>query len=60
MLPVVEALAAAGIPVSIDTMRAAVAERTVAAGAVLVNDVTGGLGDRAMLPWSPGWRCRTW
>ena len=49
MLDVVAALAAAGVAVSIDTMRATVAERCVAAGAVLVNDVTGGLGDEAML-----------
>jgi dihydropteroate synthase len=48
VLDVVAALADAGA-VSIDTARARVAARTVAAGAVLVNDVTGGLGDEAML-----------
>ena len=49
VLDVVTALADAGVAVSIDTMRAVVAERCVAAGAVLVNDVTGGLGDPSML-----------
>lgn len=48
VLPVVSALAAAGAVVSIDTMRAAVAERAVEAGAALVNDVSGGLADREM------------
>ena len=52
VLPVVEALAAAGHLVSIDTMRAALAERAVDAGAVLVNDVSGGLADPAMLPFA--------
>jgi dihydropteroate synthase len=47
---VVTELAGAGVAVSIDTMRARVAEECVASGAVLVNDVTGGLGDEAMLP----------
>jgi dihydropteroate synthase len=49
VLPVVGELAAAGIPVSVDTMRATVARRATAAGAALVNDVTGGLGDPLML-----------
>ena len=48
VLPVIEALAAAGIPVSIDTMRAATARAAVAAGACLVNDVSGGLADLQM------------
>jgi len=51
VLPVVSALAAAGAAVSIDTMRAEVAEAAVAAGAVLVNDVSGGLADQQMLPF---------
>jgi dihydropteroate synthase len=46
---VVRALAEAGVAVSIDTMRARVAEAACAAGAVLVNDVSGGLADPAML-----------
>ncbi|RJK96152.1 dihydropteroate synthase [Vallicoccus soli] len=45
VLPVVRALAAAGVAVSIDTMRASTAEAALAAGAVLVNDVSGGLAD---------------
>jgi dihydropteroate synthase len=48
VLPVVRQLAAAGVLVSIDTMRAAVAEAAVAAGAVLVNDVSDGLADPSM------------
>lgn len=48
VLPVIEALVAAGIAVSIDTMRATVARAAVGAGAVLVNDVSGGLADPAM------------
>ncbi|MFK5688657.1 dihydropteroate synthase [Ornithinimicrobium sp. LYQ92] len=48
VLPVVSALAAEGCAVSIDTMRAPVAEAALQAGAVLVNDVSGGLGDPAM------------
>lgn len=50
VLPVVAALAAAGVAVSIDTMRASVAEAAVEAGARWVNDVSGGLADPAMLP----------
>jgi dihydropteroate synthase len=49
VLDVVTELAGAGVAVSIDTMRATVAKECVAAGAVLVNDVTGGLGDEGML-----------
>ncbi|MGZ5416532.1 MAG: dihydropteroate synthase [Nocardioides sp.] len=50
VVPVVRGLAAAGVLVSVDTMRAAVAEAAVAAGAALVNDVSGGRADPAMLP----------
>jgi dihydropteroate synthase len=48
VMPVVTALAAAGIHVSIDTMRAEVASRALQAGARMVNDVSGGLADPAM------------
>jgi dihydropteroate synthase len=48
VIPVIEALVAQGIRVSIDTYRAAVAERALAAGASVVNDVSGGLGDPNM------------
>lgn len=47
VLPVVEALAADGIAVSIDTRKAAVARAAVAAGAQLINDVSSGLGEVA-------------
>jgi dihydropteroate synthase len=50
-VPVVKALAAEGIAVSIDTMRAEVARAALDAGAVMVNDVSGGLADAAMLPF---------
>ena len=46
--PVVTGLVQAGVPVSIDTMRAQVAEFALAADARLVNDVSGGLADPAM------------
>ncbi|MGI8702616.1 MAG: dihydropteroate synthase [Nocardioidaceae bacterium] len=49
VVPVVEQLAATGTLVSVDTMRAAVARRAVEAGAVCVNDVSGGLSDPSML-----------
>lgn len=48
VLPVVEALAAEGITVSIDTMRGRTARAAVDAGARLVNDVSGGLADPEM------------
>ncbi|WP_454923409.1 dihydropteroate synthase [Actinoallomurus rhizosphaericola] len=48
VIPVIDALAAEGVPVSVDTMRAEVAEAAVAVGARLVNDVSGGLADPAM------------
>jgi dihydropteroate synthase len=49
VLPVISELAAAGACVSIDTMRAEVAEPAITAGARLVNDVSGGQADPAML-----------
>ena len=49
VVPVVEPLAADGAVVSVDTMRAEVAEAAVAAGAAAVNDVSGGRADPAML-----------
>lgn len=47
-LPVVERLAAAGATVSIDTTKATVARAAVAAGARIINDVSGGLFDPDM------------
>jgi len=48
VLPVVQQLVAEGIAVSVDTMNAATAERAVDLGAVIVNDVSGGLADPDM------------
>jgi dihydropteroate synthase len=48
VLPVVEALAGHGVAVSVDTMRAEVADQALRAGAAVVNDVSGGLADDAM------------
>src|SRR4051794_22184948 len=48
ILPVIGELASAGVRVSVDTTRAEVAEAALAAGAVLVNDVSGGLADAGM------------
>jgi dihydropteroate synthase len=47
VIPVVEALAADGVAVSIDTRHAPVAEAAVAAGALMINDVSATLGDVA-------------
>jgi dihydropteroate synthase len=49
VLPVVAGIAATGAVVSVDTTRAVVAEAALAAGASLVNDVSGGQADPAML-----------
>jgi dihydropteroate synthase len=48
VVPVVEALTAEGVPVSVDTMKPAVAAAALAAGACVLNDV-GGLRDPAMI-----------
>jgi dihydropteroate synthase len=47
VVPVVEALAAAGARVSVDTTKAAVARAALAAGATLVNDISASLSDVA-------------
>ncbi|WP_438473305.1 dihydropteroate synthase [Rhodococcus erythropolis] len=46
--PVIEELVAAGIRVSVDTMRASVAAAAIEAGAGIVNDVSGGRADPDM------------
>jgi dihydropteroate synthase len=56
VVPVLRALAASGVPCSVDTTRAAVAEAALEAGAVIVNDVSGGLADPTMAPAMA--RCR--
>lgn len=48
VLPVVRRLAAEGAAVSVDTTRSEVAARAVDVGAVIVNDVSGGLADPAI------------
>ncbi|MBQ1011496.1 dihydropteroate synthase [Micromonospora sp. M51] len=48
VLPVIRELTAAGVTVSVDTSRARVAEAALAAGAAVVNDVSGGLADPDM------------
>jgi dihydropteroate synthase len=51
VVPVVRRLAAAvAVPVSVDTMKAEVAESALEAGASIVNDVSAGRADPAMLP----------
>ncbi|MEW1956386.1 dihydropteroate synthase [Kineococcus sp. NPDC059986] len=57
VLPVVEGLVAAGVPVSVDTMRAATARAVVEAGAAVVNDVSGGLADPDMAATVAGLDC---
>lgn len=48
VVPVISALAAEGIAVSVDTMRASVAAAALEAGAAIVNDVSGGRADPGM------------
>lgn len=50
VVPVIKALAAEGITVSIDTMHADVARAALCGGARIVNDVSGGRADPAMAP----------
>lgn len=49
VIPVVQALAAQGVEVSIDTLNATTAVAAVQAGARIVNDVSGGLADPEMM-----------
>ncbi len=49
VVPVIRALVAEGVAVSVDTMRHEVAAAALEAGAVLVNDVSGGLADPRVL-----------
>ena len=48
VLPVIRELAGSGVVVSVDTIHAATAAAAIEAGAVVVNDVSGGLADPAM------------
>lgn len=49
VIPVITELAKDGVQISIDTMRASTARAAVAAGAHIINDVSGGLSDPEML-----------
>lgn len=50
VVPVIERLAGcAGVPISVDTCKAGVAQAAVAAGAELVNDISGGCFDPALI-----------
>ncbi|SNR90965.1 dihydropteroate synthase [Blastococcus mobilis] len=49
VLPVITELSRAGVPVSVDTTRAEVAAAAIEAGAVMVNDVSGGCADPGMV-----------
>jgi len=51
VLPVITALVDSGAVISIDTMRAEVARAAIAAGACMVNDVSGGKSDPEMLDY---------
>ena len=48
VLPVIRELVGSGVVVSVDTIHAATAAAAIEAGAVIVNDVSGGLADPAM------------
>jgi dihydropteroate synthase len=51
VIPVIEKLRAKiDVPISIDTSKADVARAAIRAGASIVNDVTGGRGNKGMLP----------
>jgi dihydropteroate synthase len=52
VLPVISALADSGIAISIDTMRPEVARAAIAAGACMINDVSGGKSDPEMLEYA--------
>ncbi|MCL2652187.1 MAG: dihydropteroate synthase [Propionibacteriaceae bacterium] len=49
LLPVLHGLESAGVPISVDTRDATVAHAAISAGATIINDVSGGDGDAAML-----------
>ena len=55
VIPVIEGLGGRlSVPISIDTSKASVAEAAIAAGAELINDVTGLTGDAAMVDLATG------
>lgn len=50
VIPVLERLVEMKIPISVDTMRASIAEKAIQLGASYINDVSGGLADEKMYP----------
>jgi len=57
VLPIIEGLASAGVPLSIDTTKAEVARRALEAGASVVNEVSGATFDAKMLDVCAGFDC---
>lgn len=49
VLPLIEALAPLGVPLSVDTTKSEIARRAVQSGAAIINDISGGLADENML-----------
>ena len=64
LLPVLNGLADTGVPLSVDTRSAQVAGAAIAAGATIVNDVSGGQADPAMFTLVAGagvdYICQLW
>lgn len=58
VIPVIKALVGKGPQISIDTMRASTARKAVEAGAVIVNDVSGGAADPDMFATVADLGCR--
>lgn len=58
VIPVIQALAGKGADISIDTMRASTARLAVEAGAVIVNDVSGGAADLEMFSTVAALNCK--
>ncbi len=57
VVPVVRTLSGEGKYLSVDTMRAEVAQEALLNGAAMVNDVSGGLADPEMAPLVARWGC---
>ena len=58
ILPVIEQLVAAGVTVSVDTLHAKTAQAAAAAGASIINDVSGGIVDESMFATIAGLQLR--
>ena len=57
ILPVIEALSARGALISVDTTRASTAEAAINAGGRMINDISGGLADPAILDVAASFDC---